>query len=571
MRDALGRLHPLRRPGPALLVVTALALAARLYALGWRVMHQDEARVAGWILEFARTGAWEYRPIVHGPFLPHVNNVLFSAFGPSDFTARLVVALLGGLLPLAAWLLRDRLSDAEVVGVGVVLALNPALLYYSRFMRNDLPLAAVMVFAVAFAVRAIDTGRARHLYAATAALALGFTMKENALVYPVAWLGALALVFDHRLFLARTRDGDWLGEARAAVVRTARTAWAWKLPILACAVEFLAIVTVFYAPKPQLWTALANPAALPGVVEAATLGSWRSFADTWLNTEMQGHPYLPYLGSFLKDLALGAGPLAALAVLGFLYDRYGRAEPRAVVSFTFYWGAASVLGYPLIVDIKAAWTTVHALAPLAIPAGVGLALVYREGRAARATGDDVAAAAAAVLIVAAVGWAGAIAVSTSYANAQGPNNPLVQYAQPASEMQPALERVHRVARENDGVDVVFYGYYDDSIHRWVLHAPGGTAGPGDRGWFSRLPLPWYLERYGATVDSTNRSSDVTDSPPPVVVALGPEHGPNTSADLDAALTQTHDRYVYQQYQHSRALVIYVRDGAGETRNQSADQ
>ncbi len=566
MRDALPRrfrpgsgssvLHALRRPGPALLLVTALALAARVYALGWRVMHQDEARVAHWMLHFVETGAWEYRPIVHGPFLPHVNNVVFSAFGPSDFTARLVVALAGGVLPLAAWLLRDRLRDTEVVALGVLLALNPVLLYYSRFMRNDLPLAAAMLFAVAFAVRASDTGKARHLYAAVAAFALGFTMKENALVYPVAWLGALALVADHRLFLARTRDDDWLSVAWDGVVHGAKTAWAWKVPVLVSVVEFVAIVVVFYAPKPELWAALGDPVALAGVAWTATVGSWHTFADMWLNTDMQGHAYLPFLGSFLKDLAYGGAPLAALAVLGFLYDRYARAEPRPIVSVAFYWGAASVLGYPLIVDITAAWSTVHALVPLAIPAGVGLALLYRHGRDAHADGDDVATAAAAVLLVVAVGWSGAVAVETSYASPQ--ENELVQYAQPAGEMQPTLERVHRVARENDGVDVVFYGekFYNDDDY-------GTDLQPGAVGWFERLPLPWYLERYGANVTSTERANYVQETQPPVVIALGPDQGDRTSADLDPEMAANYDRDVYQQYQHSRPLVIYVRDGAGE--------
>ena len=172
-----------------LIAVAAIALAARLALLGERIAHWDEGRVGYDVLRYMATGAWEYRPIVHGPFLPHVNRLVFSAVGADDFTARLVVALVGGLLPLAAWLYRDHLRDAELVALGLFLAADPILLYYSRFMRNDVPVAAFAFVGLGLYLRLIDTGRRRYLYAGTAAWALAFTAKENAILYPVSILG----------------------------------------------------------------------------------------------------------------------------------------------------------------------------------------------------------------------------------------------------------------------------------------------------------------------------------------------------------------------------------------------
>src|SRR6056297_2220217 len=105
-----------RRALQAVLAITALALAVRLVGLGVRIFHWDEGRVAYWILRYHESGQFAYRPIVHGPFLFIVNDWVFSIpfLGASDFSARLIVALVGGLLPLSAWLLRDRLRDAEV-------------------------------------------------------------------------------------------------------------------------------------------------------------------------------------------------------------------------------------------------------------------------------------------------------------------------------------------------------------------------------------------------------------------------------------------------------------------------
>ncbi|WP_323192696.1 flippase activity-associated protein Agl23 [Halostella sp. PRR32] len=179
-----------------------LALAVRLFALGSRVAHWDEGRLGYAILRYGDTGTWTYDPSLHGPFLFHVNEFLFGLLGPTDLTARLIVALVGGLLPLAALLFRARLDGIETVAFGFFLALNPVLLYYSRFMRNDVLVAAFMLFALGFFVRAYDAKSPWHLYAGAGALALGLTTKENALLYLLAWAGSGLLLLDHHLLRA---------------------------------------------------------------------------------------------------------------------------------------------------------------------------------------------------------------------------------------------------------------------------------------------------------------------------------------------------------------------------------
>jgi uncharacterized protein (TIGR03663 family) len=187
------------RVGLAVVGITVLALAGRLLLLGDRVAHWDEGRVAYWTLQYAQTGYFEYRPVVHGPFLFQVNEFLFSFVGSNDFVSRLPVAVVGGLLPASAWLFRERLKGAETVALAGLLALNPLLVYYSRFMRNDVLVAAFMFFALGFVVRAYDSGNGWYAVPAGLTMALGFTAKENAIVYLVCWFGAAALLLDHRL------------------------------------------------------------------------------------------------------------------------------------------------------------------------------------------------------------------------------------------------------------------------------------------------------------------------------------------------------------------------------------
>jgi uncharacterized protein (TIGR03663 family) len=553
------------RVAVALLAVAVVALAARLWALGWRVAHQDEARVADWILHYMEVGGWEYRAIIHGPFLPHVNGVVFDLLGPSDFTMRLVVALVGGLLPLAAWLYREHLTDVEVVAMGAFLAANPVLLYYSRFMRNDLLLAAFMLVAFGLFVRAIDTGKAWYLYAGALPFALAFTTKENSLLYPVCWLGALALLFDGRLVLADAADDESRFEtARSHVARGLRGLWRYKLDLALVAVQVAAIVVAFYAPKPELYRLLANPDLAGGVLRAATFGTYDEFVGLWGSTSTKEHSYIAFLEHDVKVMLAGGSALTIAAIVGFLHDRYASDRPRAVVAFCFYWGAFSVFGYPAVSDIAAPWTAVNALVPLAVPAAVGAGVVVRYGRQGIAMDRPARARLAAAILVVAAAGTGAVAAQTTYANAQGPNNPLVQYAQPSGEMQATLADIEERAEANEGVDVLFYGeeFYSPE------EADGGSPSlsiddyddPDDDfdsggydGWFERLPLPWYLETFDANVSSTTDPGAVANSSAPVVVTLEGAEAPVR----DGLEARGYDRVVHQGYQHSRPVVFYV--------------
>ncbi|MFB6269955.1 MAG: flippase activity-associated protein Agl23 [Halobacterium sp.] len=549
-----------RRAAAALVAVAALALLARLWALGWRVAHQDEARVAHWTLRYMDTGAWQYRPIIHGPFLPHVNGVVFDLLGPSDFSMRLVVAVAGSLLVVTPYLLRDRLSNAEMVATGLFFAANPVLLYYSRFMRNDLLLAAFMFTALGLFVRAVDTGESRYLYAAALPFALAFTTKENALLYPVCWVGALALVFDGHLVLAGASDDRTrYGVVRDHVRQTARAAWRHKADLLGSLVLFAGVVVAFYAPKPELYHALSDPSLLPGVLREATLGSWNEFISLW--GEPGERSYFDYLLHDLTVLSTTAAALVAFAVLGFFHERYATEEPRAVVSLCFYWGVFSVFGYPIVMDILAAWATIHAIVPLAVPAGVGVAVVFERGRAAVAAGNAPTARAVAVVLLVVAAGTGAVAVQTSYEAPQSEHNPLVQYAQPGGHMQPVIKDMKRISATNDGVDVLFYDDADDDGGDVEFHNDGDRTFNVTRGyyegWHQRLPFPWYLAHVDANVTSVETTEAFPADPPPVIISVEKEE------DDFASKLDGYQRYAYPRYlTHAHnTIVIYVDQSA----------
>lgn len=515
----------------ALIVAATLAaLALRGYALGGRVAHWDEARVAYWILETMATGEFRYRPVIHGPLVRHATRISFEVFGLTDAAMRVPVALLGGLLPLAAFLFRGRLTDREIGALALVLAFDPTLLYYSRFMRSDVPLAAFALVAVGFVVRAIDTGRIRNLLPAAVALGLAAASKENVLAYLAAWLGAVLLLFDHRLLRAGA-GADPRGRAPLEVFRdavaTGRRAFVRALPVLPVALlGFLAVVVWAYAPRSPdsgtvaLGNAIADPALWPAVVEASTLDAANRLYEMWVvpRTDGRNLGYVVFLGALLKDL-LPSAPIAVLGVAGALYDRYSGA-PRDLPAFALFWTLLSLVGYPAITDVAGPWLAVHLLVPLAIPAAVAVAALYTHARTAIDAGDSVRARRnVAVLVVIAVS-VGSIAVATSFVAPQSPHNELAQYAQPADDLDPATRAIDRMGAAPGGPDVLFYGPFlvDDG-------GPAVPRQPGCVAWFDALPLPWYTQRSGAQVRCAENDSALTDDLPPIVIANASEVTP----------------------------------------------
>ena len=554
----------------SLLAMTVAGLALRFLNLGARVAHQDEGRVGYWIVRYLESGVWEYRAIVHGPFLFHVNKWVFEFLGPSDVMSRLAVAVVGGLLPLTAWLFREHLRDSEVIALGVLLTLNPVLVYYSRFMRNDVPLAAFMLLAVGFGVRYYDTRRYRYVYGAVGAFALGMTTKENGLLYAACWLGAAALLLDHRLFAASQGNADrgpfrtavayvhWILPVRLrrlpAAVRgawnpdratpddeastTGRFGWIgvnWTGIVVAvtAVVEFFAIIVFFYAPRgggylkvggggpPDvredttggmgLYSSLGDlgagdPTQFVAVVEEATVGSWQEFTRIWGGHE---HSYTAFLQHYVEVMLAGALVVSAFAVVGFLVDRYGDGGPRDLVALASYWGFVSVLGYPIATDIQAGWATTHAIVPLAIPAAVGLAIVIRWGVRSFTLDDGVGVALAVILLLSVVGWMGFAVTDQVFANPQSPDNEIIQYAQPSTDTKPTLDRIREVGLARGGpgdVDVLFWG---DNVA--IANESGLAQPPAPGPYYGRRTWMWYMEMYQYDANQTGEHFVYSDT------------------------------------------------------------
>ncbi len=580
VRDALDEAMPWGGATAALVVaVTLLALAARLFALGWRVMHWDEVRVAYWILRWTRTGQFQYQPHLHGPLVQQVNHWLYALLGTSNFVSRLPVALVGGLLPAAALLFRERLSDRTTVGVAVALALNPLLLYYSRFMRSDVLVAGFMVVALGFVVRLWDTRRPRHLYLAVAFGALGFASKENAVLYVVCWLGMVAAVGGLELLYPRrfASRGAFLGAIRSRVGArrdslTLATVRPWGLHGVGAVVLFVATTVWFYAPRGTddgLWTGNVLgtlDATLAGVVSGFERWGGTGIADCWTTREYflldmlesgtDPYNYVCNVGLEVGYLVEAAPVLLALSVIG-LAAAWRSDDPGVLVPGAFMWGVASILGYAAGTDIIfPSWLAVHAVVAFAFPAGAGLALLWRWSRESMADEDLLGALVAGGLAVLLVTAMGGVAVQHAYAQPYGTDEStsIVQFAQPGGELGPALETIRHTVDTNDGVDVLAYG--TDVVD---MRTGGTFEHPACVRWLSPLSaISWTLYRSQASVecvdDEGNLSTTVERTDPPVVLS-----SVNQSDVVDAALDEDYVSGTYRMYRSEapdQTVVIY---------------
>ncbi|MEF8800723.1 MAG: flippase activity-associated protein Agl23 [Halolamina sp.] len=583
----------MRRPDRvtlAVLTVTLLALLARAVGLGARPFHWDEARVGYWTLRSLAVGAYEYRPVAGGPFLYIVGRWLFTAVGAGDAVARAIVALIGGLLPLSALLFRagglrpgeDRepcgsdtgtdtdatqysvnsafdsalrrrstpgLTGVETVSLSVILGFAPPLLYYSRVFRADLPLAALGFVAFGFFHRARARGTRRLFYAGALAFGLGLTTSGFALAMIACWLVAALLVFDE----GRVR-GDSAGVILGRVRRVGRTLSAWTAPVLRATLLAIGVVLVFYVPRGVI--DFARPRTLLSALEAGSLGAGNRFLAVLVlgrhapPTHMNGHPLLPFVGGTLETLLATALPVVALALWGFVRERYG-GRSRPAVSFGTYWAGIGLLVFPAVTEVNEPWVAVHILVPMALPAAVGLATVWRYGREHFARGDAMRVATALLLLSATGVHAGAVVAGEVYDDPDARDD-LPGFAQPEAELRPAMAAATTTMEGNDGTDVLYVGERFLLKDESVLERPPVPEESRDA-FSARLPLSWYVERAEGETASVASPDAVPEDPPPVVVTT-PRHAPALSERFEA-----YQRYRVTLGLTDRTVVVYIAE------------
>jgi uncharacterized protein (TIGR03663 family) len=366
-RRSLGRaVAALRaRPRAELAVyaaLVALALALRLIALGDRPFHHDESQDAYFSWTFFTSGDYHYDPLLHGPLRFYLTAAVYTVFGDSDFTARLAPALMGTAMVALPYFLREQLGRVAALAASVLLAVGPSYLYFSRFAREDIYIAAITLAMLVVTFRFLDRPRRRQPPLIGGLLALSFATKESTFItlFVAGTFFAAALAWQVRA--VRRAQGAWRD---APLVRTVASvgweAWAWAL------VAFLGVYTVLFT------TFLTHPSGVYGLYTGL---------EYWLGQQPVGRGGEPW---FFYAVVLFAHEWPAL-LFGAIGAVVAVRRPTLLRLFLVWAFVLSLAVYSWAGE-KFAWLALHPLLPLLLLAGIGVQAVWdARSRTSRAAG-----------------------------------------------------------------------------------------------------------------------------------------------------------------------------------------
>ncbi len=318
------------------------ALFLHLVALGARPPHHDEAIHCEFAYTLLTQGQYRYDPTYHGPLIYYVMAPLFAILGATTLVGRLYPALAGVGLVALPLVLRRRLGPRAAWWTGFVAAVSPIVLYYSRFAREDVPVA----FFTALALTLFLLVR-RHGWRPIpwiGAAAAGHAMMKETFYVTVPLLGAAA-------YVVALRDGVW-ASVRRAFSWVDRYRVAVGTGILWFLILTLTGFTVFFV-HPEDW-------AFP--VKAVRY---------WYHQhEIQrvGGPWFYHL----PRLALYEF-LTIAAALAWVVRR--RSHLKRLEVFCISWGVAAIAMYAYLGE-KVPWLEVHQVLPFVPLAGAQLARTF---------------------------------------------------------------------------------------------------------------------------------------------------------------------------------------------------
>ncbi|MHC1597873.1 MAG: flippase activity-associated protein Agl23 [Methermicoccaceae archaeon] len=450
----------MKRKGWVFVLVVVVALALRLYMLDARAVHHDEGVHAYFVFRLLAGTPYVYDPTYHGPFLYYTQALVFSQLGTSELSLRLLPAIFGAGCVGLIYPLRRYMGSTGALFTAILLALSPTMLYYSRFLRNDIYLA---FFTLASLVLVLMMREAKPVKGYALAALLGTSValmtctKENAYVV----LAILAISGLVGLACSGWQRGWSRSSVRGAL-----------LPSVIAAVSFIAVFLVMYS-------------FFFSDVSQAMDAVPRAF-EHWIHMheiERLGGPwyfYLPILTIYeLPILLFGlAGGIIALSKRSGLWVG------------VLVWALLSLAFYSYMQE-KVPWLAVHIVLPLALLSGYWFEhfVGWLKGASERRK-----AVALVVLVLVMAGFC-ATSMLTNYTHVNASKG--ITFIQPSDRFASTMGAIEKLHAENPDLTVLVCAQHNDY---W--------------------PIPWYVRGMNVGYSSTPPSSPDYDV---VIVERALEH------------------------------------------------
>ena len=189
-------------------LLIVLTLVSRFYDLGARVMSHDEVNHVVPAYDLYQGRGYRYDPVTHGPFQFHMIAFSYFMFGDSDFSARIPAALFGvGIVLFTIFAWRRLLGRVGALMGGLLFAISPYMLFYSRYTRNEIFIVFWGVVMLWTFLRYLEGGEKKFLILLTLITAFHYTDKATSYIFT-----AEALIFLAFLFIWEVNNRKWLRE-----------------------------------------------------------------------------------------------------------------------------------------------------------------------------------------------------------------------------------------------------------------------------------------------------------------------------------------------------------------------
>ncbi len=434
------------------LAVTIAALGLRLPRLAERPMHCDEAVHAIKFGELLESGQYRYdRYEYHGPTLNYFTLIPAKLSGAvnlkevNEATLRIVPVFCGIVLILLLLLLADGLGTGAVIIAGLLMAISPAMVFYSRYYIQETLLVCFTLGLIACGYRYVQSRDITWAISAGIFAGLMHATKETCIIAFGSMLLAGLLV----ILLYRGKNNPLRINLRhmAAAVGIA-----------------LAISAIFYS------SFFTNPGGI-----ADSLKTFIPYFMRASYNKLHIHPWHYYL-QMLIYFKLGKGPIfsealiVVLAVVGFVAAMKGQlltGVDLRLVRFIGFYTLIETIAYSAI-PYKTPWCLLSFLDGMIILAGVGVVAVIRS---LNSMAGKVLIGLFFIAGLAQLGWQSYLANYRYYAD---PVNPYV-YAHPTMDVVDMAKRIEEIAGANPQGDNLYIQVICSQNDYW--------------------PLPWYLRSF----------------------------------------------------------------------------
>jgi len=493
--------------GALVAIAFAAGLVFRLARLDARPMHHDEANQAVKFGALLERGEYRYDAHDHhGPTLYYLAMPAAKLRGQTTLaslderTLRGVTAVFGAATILLLPLLAAGIGRTAVAASAWLLALSPAMVYYSRmFIQESLFACFTLAWVVAIGRLATRGGLAWSTLAGVAA-GLAVATKETSVIVLPASLIACAIAW-------------------SSFRRNPLAAGRWTMAVLSSVATAVAVAAAFYS------SFFVAPRAVLDLFRAAG-----TYLDRGIDPVSHVHPWHYYLGlltySSSGGLTWSEGLIVVLAMVGTVtsWGLPDRSRPERVFwarYFTCFVAATTAIFSAI--PYKTPWNLLPFYVGAIVLAGIGFSTVLHTTASRVVRGGVVAA------FVLASGHLAGQAWRASVTYASDPRNPYV-YAQTVPDAVRMATRIRELA----------------TLHPAGVRMLVSVLAPPHEQW----PLPWYL-RAMPHVGYWTALDDALALNAPVIVA---------SMDQTAALDGTlGDRYVSEFYglRPEVLLTLYV--------------